>query len=150
MVMRCLLACGVVLAALFSGGCATILNSDTQQVAFDSDPPGATIKIDGAAYGKTPSTIPVPRRGFDKTVEISLDGYKTEVFTLKNNAINGATLLNVLWFPGAIVDGISGRGGSYQNTVRVVLEKGSGVQDRRAEQENLEKKAAQPASTTSP
>ena len=141
-----LAACIVCFAALIGcGGCATILNSDTQQVAFDSDPPGATIKIDGAAYGKTPSTIPVARKGFDKAIEISLDGYKSEVFTLKNNAINGATLLNILWFPGAIVDGISGRGGSYQDTVKVVLQKGTGINDRRAEQEQKVKAAAAPS-----
>jgi hypothetical protein len=121
----------ILVFALFgSGGCATILNSDTQPVTFNTTPDGATVKVDGVAYGKTPTTVQVPRKGFDKQVEITLPGYKTEIFTLENNPVNGATLLNVLWFPGAIVDGISGRGGSYQSSVSIVLEQGTGANVR--------------------
>lgn len=110
-------------------GCATILNDDTQPVTFNSDPEGALVKVDGVAYGRTPVTVPVPRKGWDKQVEISKDGYKSEVFTLKNN-LSGSTFLNVLWWPGAIVDGISGRGGKYQSNITIVLEEGVGVNQR--------------------
>lgn len=111
--------------ALWLGGCATILNDDTQPVTFNSDPEGALVKVDGVAYGRTPVTIPVQRKGWDKQVEISLDGYKTEAFTLENT-LSGNSFLNVLWWPGAIVDGISGRAGKYQGTVQVVLEPAEG------------------------
>ncbi|HVZ94659.1 MAG TPA: PEGA domain-containing protein [Phycisphaerales bacterium] len=130
---RFLIAAGVVFALVLLGGCATILNGDTQSVTFNTDPEGAMVKIDGTSYGRTPVSIPVPRKGFDKQVEVSLEGYKTEMFQLKNNPVNGATLLNILWFPGAIVDGISGRGGSYQESVRLVLERGVGVNNRSEE-----------------
>src|SRR5690606_27890971 len=115
-------------------GCSTILNDDTQPVTFDSDPPGALVNIDGVNYGRTPCTIPVQRKGWDKQVMISLDGYKTEIFTLENT-LSGNTFLNVIWWPGAVVDGISGRAGKYQEAVRVVLEPGEGVNDRTREAE---------------
>jgi hypothetical protein len=122
---------GLTAALPFSGGCATLLNSDTQPVTFNSEPEGALVRIDGVAYGRTPVTIPVPRKGWDKQVLMSHDGYKTEIFTL-NNTLSGTTLLNVLWWPGAIVDGISGRGGKYASSVSIVMEKGSGTNDRDA------------------
>ncbi len=110
-------------------GCATLLNSDTQPVTFTSEPEGAVVRIDGVAYGRTPVTIPVLRKGWDKQISISMDGYKTENFTLKNT-LSGSTFLNVIWWPGAIVDGISGRGGKYQSHVQVVLEPGTGINNR--------------------
>lgn len=115
-------------------GCATILNDDTQMVAFDSEPIGATVAVDGVRMGVTPCALPIERKGWDKTIQIEKPGYKTEIFVL-DNVLSGSTFLNVLWFPGAIVDGISGRGGKYKDTVKVVLEPGQGINDRRDEGE---------------
>lgn len=111
-------------------GCATILNDDTQPVTFNSTPEGALVKVDGTGFGRTPVTVQVQRKGFNKAIEMSLEGYKTEHFTLENNPVTGATLLNILWFPGAIVDGVSGRGGSYRNVVSIALEPGVGINVR--------------------
>ncbi|XHC25534.1 MAG: PEGA domain-containing protein [Phycisphaerales bacterium] len=122
---------------ILGSGCATLLNSETQPVTFNSDPEGALVRIDGVAYGRTPVTIPVQRKGWDKQVLMSLDGYKTEMFTL-NNTLSGTTFLNVLWWPGAIVDGISGRGGKYESNVSIVMEPGEGTIDRDAMREEAE------------
>ena len=118
------LLCGQLLLT----GCATFLNDDHQMVAFSSEPDGATVKVDGVAMGKTPSAIPVPRKGGDKVVSFELDGYKTLMLELDNN-IHAAGFGNLLLggIIGIGVDAISGRAGSYQNTVHVMLERGSGT-----------------------
>ena len=113
-------------------GCATILNGDTQDIAFDSEPPGAYVSIDNVRQGVTPCVIPVPRKNWSKQITIVKPGYKTEMFKLEND-LSGKTLLNVLWFPGAIVDGISGRGGHYKDSVKVILVRGTGVNNRENE-----------------
>lgn len=113
------------LATCFSGGCATFLNDDHDMVAFSSEPDGATVLIDGVAMGKTPCTLPVPRKGFDKAVEFKRPGYKTVSYELKNG-LNLAVAGNII-FGGVIglgVDAISGRGGEYQPSVHVLMEPG--------------------------
>jgi len=109
-------------------GCATFLNDDTQPVAFDSEPTGASVAVDGVRQGTTPCVIPVPRKGFDKIVTFEKAGYKTTNFKLKNG-LNAAVAGNIIFggFIGLGVDAISGRGGSYQKSVKVILESGTGV-----------------------
>lgn len=121
------LAVGCVITASLLSGCATILNDSTQPVAFSSDPQGAVVKVDGVAMGRTPTTIPVPRKGWDKQLQFELDGYKTAQMTLKNT-LSGAAAGNLILggLVGGVVDGISGRGGGYQGSVHIVLEPGSG------------------------
>ncbi len=87
--------------------------------------------------GVTPCVIPVARKGWDKMITVAMPGYQTEIFEL-DSTLSGTTFLNVLWWPGAIVDGISGRGGKYQDNVKIVLIKGSGVNDHTQEEEENE------------
>lgn len=111
-------------------GCATFLNDDTQPVAFDSDPAGAYVYVDGTRMGVTPCVIDVPRKGWDKQIMYEKTGYVTELFTLKNS-LNAAVAGNLIFggIIGGVVDGISGRGGGYQDSVKVVLTQGGGVHD---------------------
>lgn len=109
-------------ASCLCTGCATFLNDDTQPVSFSSDPQGAIVAVDGAPMGRTPCTVPIARKGWDKHILFSLDGYKPVEFTLKNT-MSGAVAGNLLigGLVGGVVDGISGRGGGYQESVQVVL-----------------------------
>jgi len=109
-------------------GCATLLNGPDQMVAFSSDPDGATVIVDGIPMGKTPCTLPIPRKGGDKLVTFELAGHKHVQYTLKNT-LSGALAGNILLggFIGLGVDAISGRGGGYQRSVSVVLESGFGT-----------------------
>ena len=120
--MRALLSVVGLLFTLFAQGCATILNDATQPVAFSSDPQGAIVTVDGAPMGRTPCTLPIARRGWDKQILFTLDGYKPLNFKLKNT-LDGAVAGNIIagGVIGGIVDGISGRGGAYQESVQVVL-----------------------------
>ncbi len=108
-------------------GCATILNGPNQMVAFNSEPDGATVAVDGVKMGKTPCVLPVPRKGWDKIITFSKDGHKTVNYKLRNT-LSGAVIANVLVpIVGTVVDAISGRGGGYADSVSVLLEPGTGI-----------------------
>ena len=118
------------LAIAVGGGCATLVNSADQNVSFVSDPEGALVKIDGVPVGRTPAVVPVRRKGGSKTVHFELPGYKTTTMTLKKS-IDGWVAGNLLigGIIGLGIDAVSGRGGSFPNSVSVVLEPGRGVLD---------------------
>lgn len=62
--------------ALFSlTSCATIKNGKYQQVAFNSDPPGANIWVNNQLMGTTPSYVCL-NRATAYMVRIDLNGYK--------------------------------------------------------------------------
>jgi hypothetical protein len=63
-------------AALVSG-CATMTRTKSDDQLFvDSKPPGASIFVDGAAAGTTPSVVPMPR-GHAITIECVLPGHRS-------------------------------------------------------------------------
>jgi len=62
------------LAAATLSGCGSILYPGPDKVEFKSDPPGATINLDGKDVGQTPATIKVDRSAF--LVKMRLPGYK--------------------------------------------------------------------------
>jgi PEGA domain-containing protein len=124
------------------GGCATIRNEKYKEVGFTSEPSGASVAMDGEVLGVTPCEVEIARKGRDKMVEISLAGYKTAVLKL-NRSVEGKTVFGGLI--GMSVDAISGKAGTYTDSVHVVLEEGEGVVevdskdlDKLKEEENLE------------
>lgn len=119
---RSFLSTAVAACVLSVQGCATILNDSTQPVAFSSDPQGAIVAVNGVAMGRTPCTLPIQRKGWDKQISFTLDGHKPVNFTLKNT-LDGAVAGNFILggIIGGVIDGISGRGGGYQESVQVVL-----------------------------
>jgi hypothetical protein len=80
---------------LFSG-CATIVNGTTQKVAFTSEPPGATVTVDGVPIGNTPTSIDLKRDSVH-SVTFEKDGYVASEHTV----IQGASW----WFAGNILLG---------------------------------------------
>ncbi len=124
---RIVLLCGVILM-LNATGCATFVNGSHDTVAFSSDPDGATVSIDGVAMGKTPCVIPVKRKGGDKTVSFKLYGYKTVQYHLDSH-MSGSVWGNILLGGpiGVGVDAISGRSSEFQDSLHILLERGSGT-----------------------
>ena len=47
--------------ATASAGCASIVNGTRQKVAFSSDPPGASVIVDGTEMGTTPTEVALAR-----------------------------------------------------------------------------------------
>ncbi len=64
-------------------GCATIIHGRSQDLTFASEPSGATIKIDGALKGVTPTSITL-RRNKHYIVSFEKDGYEPEEQTIKS------------------------------------------------------------------
>ena len=120
--IRTMLRVFACLAFVSLQACATLLNDATQPVAFSSDPQGAIVSVNGAAMGRTPCTLPILRKGWDKQILFTLEGHKPLNLTLKNT-LDGAVAGNFILggIVGGVVDGISGRGGAYQDSVQVVL-----------------------------
>ena len=122
---------GLSLAGLLPG-CATIVNQPYQMVAFSSDPEGATVAVDSVTMGTTPCVLPVPRKGWDKIITFKKPGYKTVNYHLKNQG-SGALWGNILApVIGSVVDALSGRGGKYQDSLKILLEPGTGAVEMRA------------------
>ena len=64
-------------------GCATIIHGRSQDLTFASEPSGATVKIDGAVKGVTPTSITL-RRNKHYIVSFEKNGYESEEQTIKS------------------------------------------------------------------
>jgi hypothetical protein len=72
----------VLLLALLLPGCAAY-----QNVAIESDPPGATIYLDGKAVGATPQKLRISRDS-SHTVYLKKEGYRPELVVLEKHDAN--------------------------------------------------------------
>src|ERR1700757_662302 len=102
----------MILFAFSVTGCASIFTGQYDPVTFSSEPQGATVVINGVAYGKTPTTFNM-KRGFGvQTAQLSLDGYQPRT-VMVTNTFNLVTLLDILFWPSFIVDAATGSMMSY-------------------------------------
>lgn len=113
-------------ALLFLPGCATVLSGSDEDLTFRSEPSGARITIDGIVVGQTPTTVSVDRPGLeDKDVTVDLDGYESRTFEL-DKEFNTVSILNLFFFPGWIIDAVTGALFKYDKaTYTVDLEEGT-------------------------
>jgi hypothetical protein len=88
-------------------GCATVLTGSKDTIAFNTNPAGADLYIDGIKICTTPCETSVKRSINDKDVEFRLDGYRTKVVTL-DKEFNTMAILNILEPLGFIVDAATG------------------------------------------
>lgn len=91
------------------GGCATIIHGGKQNVSFDSQPPGARVKLSNGMRFTTPQTVSLPR-GKDIIVTVGKEGYKSEQVMVTREFNAAATILgNILWLLiGVVVDIVTG------------------------------------------
>ena len=66
----------LVVFAGFSSGCATIASGTDQNVSFDSEPEGATVRVAGKIIGQTPVSSRLDKKN-DQTVSFEMEGYRT-------------------------------------------------------------------------
>lgn len=99
-------------------GCATIFSGTTQDINVkvvdknQQEIPGAICEIkdgSGASYTlpSNPGIIKVSKANGSVTINCSKAGYK-QSNTLVGDSFNAVTLVNVLFWPGFIVDAVSG------------------------------------------
>lgn len=99
-------------ALLFNQGCCSIFAADPQVISVDSKPKGASVKI-GPYKGKTPYRVTIPR-GKSYVIEVKYKG-ETEVINL-NKSINPIYWVNILVWPGLIIDLATGKIFEYEPT----------------------------------
>jgi PEGA domain len=91
----------VLAVVLCSSGCATIFHGSNQNVTLESEPSGANVRV-GPYKGITPYTISMPK-GKDYPIEYSKDEYQSASTALQKS-FDGIGALNILFFPGFIID----------------------------------------------
>ena len=101
MVMINILALGV-------SGCASMFTGVKQHVPISSNPPGATITINGEVKGKTPASVDLTRIHFH-SIKLELNGYEPySIETTKGlNWVIFWDFFSPFWV-GFIVDGVDG------------------------------------------
>jgi hypothetical protein len=116
----------VALALLLFSGCATLFSGTDEDVTFRSEPSGAQIIIDGVTVGTTPATVEVDRPGLnDMDVTVELEGYEARTFEL-DKKFNNTAIWNILFWPGFIIDALTGALFRYDKTnYNVNLENGT-------------------------
>ncbi len=109
----------LLLAVLFVcfafSSCATILSSDTETVAFVTDPKGATVSIDGINLGVTPVALNLSTES-PHIVQIEKDGYNPVTVQLEKKIKWGWQILDLVTtgFIGNAVDLVTGYGYSLE------------------------------------
>ena len=90
----------LLIAAGFSTGCATIASGTNQNVSFDSEPEGATVRVAGKVIGQTPVSARLDKKN-DQTVSFEMEGYRTVSKSL-------ATKTDPWFFGNIIIGGLFG------------------------------------------
>ncbi|MCB0769286.1 MAG: trypsin-like peptidase domain-containing protein, partial [Flavobacteriales bacterium] len=91
----------LLLLALLGTGCASMLNKGKQSFTLDSEPSGATVRVNGHEHGTTPLSYTYDKvDGDEVSFEVSLTGYETGTFSIRPAKSNGvlfadAMLLNI-------------------------------------------------------
>ncbi len=97
------------IALLTMTSCATMLNGSTETISIDSQPQGATVKINGFVRGKTPLRVYLENDS-SYTVELEMEGYFPAQAIIKNKVGAGWVILDAfVWgLLGPLVDACTG------------------------------------------
>ncbi len=99
---------GIVLVSVISSvGCATLFKQKSRTVAFDSDPQGAEIYINGNRMGKTP--MPMNLSNLKAvTVTFKKEGYDDKTYIINTKVGGGWVVLDCLGgFIPVIIDAVT-------------------------------------------
>ena len=116
----------VAVAGILTSGCATVIGGGSNQpVSVSSNPPGATFVVKASsglqiAEAGLPQTIVLPRK--NSQIDLTIPGYRTQT-TVLTKGLNGWVFVNLLFWPGAIVDFVTGAASKLEPTyVQVSLQ----------------------------
>lgn len=110
--MKKLTMCVLIVIMVFTQGCCSIFTSGPQDIYVDSVPQGASVKI-GPYDGTTPYKTSIPR-GKHYVIAVT-HGNQTKTETL-HKSIEGVYWANILFFPGLIIDLVTGNMFKYEPT----------------------------------
>jgi hypothetical protein len=110
---------GSLLLALVLTGCATLF-AGSSQVPIATNPPGAGVYVNGHLVAQTPAVIPLdPNR--PAHIQIYMPGFEP-VQIMRHKSISGWFWVNLLFWPGFIVDLATGKYEKYDaNTIAIGL-----------------------------
>ena len=116
-IMKKILTCFLVSTSVVClTGCATVFHGTQQTVHVTSNPPGATVEVDGLEKGVTPVDVSVKKGFTGQTIVLKKTGYETKSFqpAVKFDPIS---LINVFAIIGFGVDAITGAMMQYAPTL---------------------------------
>ncbi len=103
-IVTVLLCCVLTLSLI---GCATLFNQKSRTVAFDSDPQGATILINGHRMGTTPMPMHLSNKK-PVTVTFRKEGYEDKTYIINTKTGTGWVILDCLGgFIPVIIDAVT-------------------------------------------
>lgn len=112
-IVKRIMLCLAVVAVIFCQGCCTIFTNHPQTISVNSTPQGANVTM-GPYSGVTPYETSVPR-GKDYVIQATYAG-KTETKNLEKK-IQPLWFVNILFWPGLIVDLATGTMWEYDPTI---------------------------------
>ncbi len=110
--MKNVCVCVLLMMSLLTQGCCSIFTPNPQLISVDSKPEGAKVQI-GEHKGTTPYTISLPR-GKNYVIQASHEG-ETQTLEL-NKGIEPVYWVNILFWPGLIIDLATGKMFKYEPT----------------------------------
>ena len=102
--LHILIATGILISL---SGCATIFGDKDRQVSVNSKPQGAQVYLNNQYMGITPTTVALNNIWSTNTVQVKMRNYEP-VNTNIDSSFQPVGVLNVFFWPGFIVDAISG------------------------------------------
>lgn len=88
-------------------GCATIFGDNSRAVQVNSKPSGAQVLVNGAPQSATPATVNINSTFSPPTITVQKPGYQSQTVNV-NTTFQPVGILNILFWPGFIIDAISG------------------------------------------
>jgi hypothetical protein len=80
---------------LFACGCATVVSGTVRTIHLRTDPPGATVRMNGQIRGVTPLDLDIPASSGSRTVDLEKEGHYPRRVLLETS-LNGWVFGNVL------------------------------------------------------
>ena len=121
---RVAVICFCLVIAFSIMGCATLFKQKERTVAFDSDPQGATVYIDGNRMGTTPMPLRLSNK---KPVNVTFkrEGYADKTYIINNHVGGGWVVLDCLGgFIPVIIDAVTEDWYNLEtSSVKVLLDK---------------------------
>lgn len=94
--------------AISASGCASLFGENNRQITVKSQPSGANVYIDGVNYGTTPAIVTLPTYVWNgQSIVVKKDGYQ-DTGVLINSKFQNVGLLNILFWPGFLIDAATG------------------------------------------
>lgn len=93
--------------AVFGSSCATILTSSNQTVKMVTDPPGATVEVNGTSRGTTPVDLTLKKGFKGETLVLKMVGYENRTIQ-PTVTFNPIAVLNLFGMIGWAIDAATG------------------------------------------